>query len=1041
MKKFIEFFIKRSLLVNIIAVIIMLAGLFFMLTVRRVAFPEVQFDIAFVYTIYPGASPLEVERNVTRPVEERIKGISGIKEMLSSSRSGYSGVFIELETDLDNPESTINDIRQAVDTVEDLPDLAEKPVVMRIGSSIVFPALGVNLTSPDASAEKLNDLADELERKILKVPGVSHVNFSGYDEPEIKVDIDPALLNHFHLSVREIVNAIRTHVISYPAGTLDEGDTQVMVSLNSRIMNASDVGNVVVRSNFEGYTIRVKDVAGVHEGVADTSYLFRTNGKKSVNLQIMKMKSGDNILISRRVKEICEEFEKEKNGSGVKVKTEIVDDVSDFIKNRLDVVKNNAVIGLFLVVLSLFLFLNWRVALFTAAGLPVAFGVTFIIMGYAGITINMMSMVGMILVLGMLVDDAIIVAENIYRHMEHGMKRLEAVVTGTSEVVAPVTGTVLTTIAAFIPLFLITGMMGKFMIHMPIIVIIALAASLIEAVIILPVHAYDFAEVSDREMEKARGEHDSKFHRFREMYRNLLEKFVRNRYVVLGAAMFVLVALFTYFGTVQISKFEMMPSEGIEIFFMKYELPSGTRKERTLEEVKKIENILKSELSKNELRDFVVRIGSDETHSFVHNEGEAYGIAIVYLTDISDRERDVQEIIDALREKTDQLVKQGTFLSIRYEKVKPGPPTGPPVSVEIECEDFTQSRQLADEVVAFLKTIDGVLQVETSYGKTVDEVEVVVDSEKAHKAGLTAIEVAEFLRAAFEGIEASSVKKGEKEVEIRVRLQEGWASDRESIKELRIENRMGNLIPLGAIAHLRSEKSMQAVFHDKGNRYISVMGEIDALKVRPGEIAEKVQEHFKGYEEKYPDTELKLGGEVEETRDFFIDIVKALLLAVSLIFIILASIFNSPFHPFLVLLSIPFAFAGVILAFFLHGETFTMVAIIGVVGMTGVVVNDAIVLVSYIRQLRLKGTAKLDSIITGGVTRLRPVILTSLTTLLGLAPTAYHFGGKDPFLPVIALAIGWGLLFSTGVTLLLIPCFYAIGDDVNQMWWRWRKGK
>ena len=1038
MKTIVAFFLRRSLPVNIAAAAAVILGAVFMMSARRVAMPEVSLDIILVQTVYPGASPEEVERNVTGPLEEEIKGTGGIQEMYSTSRRGFSSIYIELETGLDDPESAVNDIRQAVDAVQDLPELAESPRVLRLGSSSVFPALKVHVSCEQPA--DTHRMAEELEQRLLAIPGVSSVDLEGFREPEVRVELDPRKMAAKHISAGEVIQSISSASISYPCGNLEEGDTQIMVSLNSLADSPEDVGNITLRSNYSGYSVKVRDIARVYMDREPSGYLYRTNGRPSVNCVVTKMKSGDNLIISRETERICSAFTREKAESGVRVFTHIVDDVSDLIRNRLNVVRNNAVIGLILVIVSLFLLLNWRVAFFTAAGLPVAFGLTFIVMGMAGITINMISMVGMILVLGMLVDDAIIVAENTYRFLEKGEERLRAVTEGTHEVALPVTGTVLTTIAAFTPIFFISGIMGKFIVHMPIIVITALTASLVEAFIILPVHAYDFAPSFTGKGQKP-ASRVSRFSKLQDIYSNLLSRAVRNRYGVCISALLFLVIMLTVFFGYMWKKFELFPSEGIDIFFITFQKEAGTTKEATATTGKLIEDIAVRELGKDELKDIVTRIGSDRTmpNDTVFNEGEEYGAVVVYLNESTKRTRSANEIIDVLRPRLELLVRDGSAVSYGFERYKPGPPQGKPIAVQIIGEDFETAGRFARDIEEFLEHQEGVYDIKSGFGRTVKEIEVDIQSTKARRAGITAESAGIFLRAAFEGVEASSVRRGEEQIDIRVSFPEGWAENRGAIRGLLIENRAGTLIPLERVASIRPRDTMQAIFHKQGRRFIEISPDFNTETVKAKELSDRIAERFADSEQTYPGCVLEQGGEAGKTNESVKDLARSGLAALFLIFVILTAIFNSPFHPFLVMWAVPFGFAGIVLAFLIHGEIFTFVGIIGVIGMTGVVVNDAIVLVSYIKSLRDQGAGKRESIIQGGKTRLRPVILTSLTTLLGLAPTAYNIGGKDPYLPVIALAVGWGLFFATGVTLVLIPCLYAVGDDIGTLVWRIRE--
>ena len=727
------------------------------------------------------------------------------------------------------------------------------------------------------------------------------------------------------------------------------------------------------------------------------------------------------------VKRKCSEFLKD-NPDGLKIS--YVNDYSFFARRRLNVLRNNGWFGLVLVIVSMMVFLEKRVAMMAILGIPIAFFTTFIIMNMLGITINMMSMFGLIIVLGMLVDDGIIVAENVYRYMEEGVPPREAAVKGAEEVMGAVTAAVLTTVAAFAPLLFMSGIIGQFIRHIPIVLIVALLASLAEALIILPSHLADFVKIKyDADKKPIGMSKDMKW--FKELvkgYTWVVTGAIKRKYKVLVS--FTCLLLICGFLATNVMKFILFPSAGINFFFIRGEAPIGTPLEKTNEMIVPYEAVV-LELPPEELESFVTSVGNmaEDRHDPFAGQASNLVQITVYLTPEQDRKRGVEEIIEDLREKTKDI--KG-FTEVRFNKPQAGPPVGKAVEAKIKGEQFETLDAIAEEYMDYMKTIDGTEDITWDHKPGKEEIRVEVDHDKATRAGLTIEQIARTVRGVFEGNIATKIRpvKAEEETDVTVMFSEERSGDISVFDDIVVRNKYGNLIELKKVAQIKKIPGTTVIHHLDGKRVVTASADVNTNKITSLKVNSMLAKKFKDISQKYMGYFVKYGGEQEDTTDSLVSLLKAFLYAFLIIYLILASFFRSIVQPLIVMLAIPFGLIGVILAFLAHGIPFSFLAILGIVGLNGIVVNDSIVLVSFINQLRSSGMERRESIVRAGQMRLRPVLLTTITTVGGLSTVAYGIGGKDPFLVPMAMAICWGITFATFLTLIVIPCIYSIVDDI-----------
>ncbi len=1080
--KIAEWSVKNSLLVNLLTVFVIVAGIWSLFTIKREAFPNIKFDIVQVRTVYPGSTPEQVEKLLTIPLEKELKEVDDIKEMVSASVEGLSLVYLTIEPGAEDKVKVVNDIQRAVDRVEDLPsDLDDKPVVEEVSTKNT-PVIEVALYG-DMTPEELRKEAKRLENIVLENPEVASVVRRGYREPEFSVEVNPQEMQRTYLSLAQVMTALSRTNVNVPGGNIDIGDREVILRVSGEFYDVEGIENTVVRANDRGFNVKIKDIAKVVPRLEEETVTNRTNQKVSINLQILKKESGDIIELVDDLKSDIKLFLKNNDH----VKAALVNDVSYYVERRLGVLINNGIIGLILLMIPLILFLSPRTAFSAVLGMITAILSAFALMELFGLSINLMSLFGLIMVLGMLVDEDIVIAENIHRYIEEGMPPKQAAIKGTSEVMFAVVATVLTTITAFLPLLIMTGIMGKFVRQIPIVVMITLVASLVQAIMVLPSHMAEFNRMSEKRAAKEFNK--KKRSPFLEVslnfYESILRFLIRFRYLV-----FVLFGIFCLgtilFGMAKVP-FILFPSRGIEQFFVRYEGKIGTPVQSTTQELQKVEKLIKKMIRPNELDSMLTQGGltqNDPNDPFSQRASHV-GQIHVFLTPERDRDRSAQEIIQTLRPEIQRLqdpktlIKQqleevavlidGTLANtltpllqaytldpqqklpkteawleehfyvektrFYFDEVRAGPPIGKPVAVRIKGDEFGPLNRLADEYIAALKQIPGVRDIKSDFERGKDELTAHVNVERMARAGLTYQDIATAVRVGFDGGVATTIKQGDEEIDVVVRFPEGLRDEQSSLDLLFISNARGDLIPLSEVATFSRKPSIAAIKHDERKRLVTVSANVDEAITTSGKVNAQLEKQFKERLVKEPAILVKYGGEEEDTQESLDDLKKAFILAMFLIFIILAVTFRSLWEPFVILTTIPMGIMGVIIAFYLDNEPLSFLAFLGIVGFAGVVVDSGIILIDFVhREFKKRNTHFHESIIRGSRLRFRAIILTTLTTILGVFPAAFGIGGRDPFIQPMAKAMNWGIGAGSLLAAFMIPVFLSIfGDWIRKL--------
>ncbi len=1018
MKSFFRFFAERHMLATMITLMILLLGLNTLRHIKRDSYPNASFGVMMVSTRYPGASPEDVELNVTNKIEDELKSVNGIKKMTSFSMENMSFINVQLDIDEEDQDQIKNEIREAVAKVSDLPmEVPESPQVIEIKNTLI-PIIEVGLTG-DVPYKELRERARILDKKLKALPGVSQVEKYGYRAREIQVDVSSDAVEQYQIPMGEIIAAIQKRNVRGTSGSFESYTSEKDIVTLAQFRDPMEVGEVIVRSTFEGVEVKITDLAVVKDGFEDERVLSRIGGEPAISLIAYKSESADVIRTCDAIKALVTN---ESVNLPEDIKIVYANDMDRYVKNRFNVVLNNGAIGFLLLLVVLPFFLSLRLSFWVAMGIPVALLGTIFLLPTFGVYLDSLTLMGILLVLGIIVDDAIIIGENIASHREKGKSPLDAAVDGIHEVFLPVITTVLTTFLVFAPMFFLKGMMGNFIFVIPLAISLALFISLAEGLIALPAH---LAGGMSKHAAGKEGKHW--FHVISDWYRQIMKHVLRLRYVLIPIFVILLITAFWFAGTHL--KFVLFPSEMSDRFYAFVTTPTGTSLQKTSEKVTEIESLI-NEISDEEMASYVTRIGLKVLEgSFVSMETENAAQMTVDLTPYTKRDRTAHEIVDELREKSAKL--KG-FDEINYLVAEGGPPVGRDVELRVVGADDEMRSQLAEAVTTMMSTIDGVSSITRDDTPGKDQVEIKIDYSNLARLGLTVADIAQNVRIAYDGQVVTSMRSGDEDVNLRVMLQESAREGAEQLSELKIPNRQGRLIPLNEVASLKPGPGPSDYRHIGGERTITVEANVDNALTTPLAVTNTVISNF-NLDKDWPGMRFIVGGEAQETAESMAGLFSALLMAIIGIYFLLVLLFNSLTQPFLVMAAIPFGITGVIFAFGFHGQAFGFFSFLGIIGLSGVVVNDSLVLINHVNDLRLANPKRsiMDIVAEGTANRMRAIVMTTVTTVAALLPLAYGLGGIDSWMAPMALALGWGLLFATPLTLVLVPCMFIVGQDLR----------
>lgn len=1089
--------------VFIFITIILIMGLTAYYSLPRESAPDISIPLVIVSTPYFGVSPEDIETLVTQPIEKEISTIGEVKKLESSSFEGFSVIRAEFESGFDIDEA-LRKVREKVDKAEPkLPPDCEIPEIIELNFS-EFPILSTTISGP-VGLVKLKDIAEDLKDEIEKINGVLEVKINGGMEREVKVDVDVDKLVHYNIRFDDIINSIRDENRNIPGGIIDVNSSSFLVRVPGEFEKPYIIEDIIVKLK-DGYPIYVKDVAKVSYDFKERTTYARLNGNDAVSIDVSK-RVGENIIrIADEVKKVFDEQQKLLPAS---IKFEITNDQSKEIRDQVKDLENNIFSGLVLVVAVLFFFLGVRNAFFVAVSIPLSMLLTFVVLQAMGFTLNFVVLFALILALGMLVDNAIVIIENIYKFLEEGKSLVEAAKLGTAEVAWPVTTSTLTTLAAFMPLLFWPGIVGDFMYYIPATVIITLAASLLVALVINPVIASRFmklehhSDVPQTLTQKILHPFNKVTHFFVDV---LLKKVLINyektvRYALgpvrvpgqrvhrknwlgigaiilflilemtIGALVPVWVSLLfsvaggiaiififtnnrlkfiwgTFLTLLVITEVYGMFGHGVEFFpttqppiiYVELETPIGTNLDETNKFSKKFEqNLLK--MNNADIKNITTAVGSS-TNPFDAG-GSTPNKSTITVKYVDYNLREVSSLITT--EKLRELLEKKPGVDVKFQLQQNGPPVGLPVNIEIQGSDFKILGSLADRIKEKIKDVEGLVDLEDNFDEGKPEIRVNIDREKAALYGLNTGLIANTIRTAINGAEASKYRVDEDEYDITVRLAKPQRSSIGNLQDLKMifNNDQGKTlsVPLSAIAEVTIGKGPGAVRRKDMERVITVSANA-AEGYNGNDVLKAVQERLANFNLP-PGYSISYTGQSEEQDEASAFLGRAFLIAILLIFMILVIQFNSMSQPLIIMSAVIISLIGVFIGLIVYAMPFGIIMTgIGVISLAGVVVNNNIVLIDYTNVLRKHGLSRREAIVSAGLRRFRPVTLTAITTVLGLIPLSFGLGfdiytmefttGSESadFWKSMGIAVIFGLTFATFLTLVIVPVIYSTLDDI-----------
>ena len=1011
--------VDNSLAVNLGALTLCLAGILAYFGMPREVFPVFSMQTVEVQTFYRGAAPEDVERLVTLPLEDELFSIDGLEQMTSSSQEATSTITLETSRATDISDF-LDEVRAAVQRAEsELPEEVDEPWIREVKTQ--FPVIAVYVYGW-AEQDDLRLLAEDQRRELEEIEGVAKVQITGTREPRIWIEVDPLALERFDLSLEAVGAAVGARVRDLPLGSLTGGATDTLLRMESDVERGADLSELPVLVRPDGGRVLLRQVARLVDARERDITRSRFNAQPSIHLQVNKEAGGDTVEISRAVRDYLAQA-RAHLPDGVELGTNT--DLSVYVQNRLEVMRDSGLVGGLLVLISLVLFLNLRVALVTALGIPVAFLGGLLIASSAGVTMNMMTMFAFIVVLGMVVDDAIVVGENVFRLMEEGCSPREAAIEGVRQVGKPVLATILTSVAAFGPILMMSGVTGQFMRPLPLIVSFCLAVSLVEALVVLPSHlAHWSGDVRVSARQSGGAERAHWYWGLRRVYLRSLAWALRWRYVTLGSAVCGATLLGTFAAYwVPFNLFDEFESK---IVYANLRLSAGCSLEESERAARVVEARVLERLPRTEVESVNVLVGISAADSNRYELGRNLAQLWVELAEGPERRLSTAEFVATLRELLQDLPPE--VISTEVAQPQSGP-TGRAIDLWVRGPELETLAAISAELRAELEAYAGVRDVHDNLDLGKPQVTLRV-REEARTLGVTEADLGLQLRTAYEGTTYGSVRRGRDDVELVVKLPEEQRFDPVSLAHLRVGLPGGARVPLGTVAELREEYGPSRITREDRERSINIVADVDKETNTADAVTAGVAAAFADVGERYPGYSISYEGDQKEIDQSFADLRVAGVISLAIIFLILASLFRSAAQPLVIMFIIPFGMVGMVLGHLVMERSISLMSLIGLLALTGVVVNDSLILVEFVNDLRRKGLGVMEALVEGSRLRFRPILLTTITTMLGLSPLTFFVSGQATFLQPMAISLFFGIALATALVLVLVPCAYAVLEDL-----------
>ncbi len=1004
---------------NLLMLVLLFGGLFTSWTIKEEVFPDFTLDQVDITVEYSGASPEEVEQGIVLAIEEAIRGIEGIEEITASATEGRASVSAELSTDAD-ATLVYQEIQQEIDAITTLPEDAEKPQVSL--ASRQREVLGVAVSGP-VSDWTLREVAESLRDRLLLQPDITQLEMRGDRDYEVQIEVDRDTLRRYELTLADIAKTIDSSSVELPGGSLETSGGEILLRVKQRRDWAAEFAQIPVVTTGSGGYLTLDQIATVTDGFEDNDSAQTFNGNPSIVLQIYRVGEQTPAQVAAAARAVIADITPELPPG---VTLSIDHDMSEVYQQRLDLLLKNAFFGLALVLVMLGLFLEFKLAFWVTLGIPTSFLGAFLFLPIMDVSLNMISMFAFIVALGIVVDDAIIAGENIYERRQRGMGYLDAAIAGAREVSMPIAFSILTNLVAFMPLYFIPGTMGKMFQVVPLVVSTVFLISWVEALFILPAHLGH--SQSGRRNPVARWIHDRQqrvanaLNRFIERrYRPLLTLSLSNRYltVALGIALLTIVLGYAFSGRMG---FTLMPRVESDRAIVTATLPYGSPTEK----VRQVETQLIAAIEQ-----VAAEVGREQLlESIDANIAENVSTIRLTLTDEGIRPLEAGELTRRWRAATGPLPEVD---SLRFESDLGGPGRGAALTVELSHNDINLLDNASAALAQKLAELPLATDIKDGFSPGKEQFDFTILPE-GRSLGLTAEDVARQVRNAFYGAEALRQQRGRNEIRVKVRLPESQRTSEYDIEQFRLKTPDGAWVPLVEVAHIARGRAYTSIERRDARRTVSVTANIEPVDQTNQVVATLRSQILPELLQQYPGLSYSFQGKQADTSESVTSLRNSALAALVIIYVMLAIPFRSYTQPILVMVAIPFGAVGALLGHLLMGFSLSVVSLMGIIALSGVVVNDSLVLIDYANRQRHEGLDALNAIIAAGTRRFRPILLTTLTTFGGLAPMIFETSVQAKIMIPMAISLGYGILFATAISLLLVPSLYLILDDIAAPW-------
>jgi len=1033
MKTAVAWFAGNHVAANLLMIFLLVAGIITGLTMKIEVFPEMELDIISISTVYSGASPSEVEGAILRRIEEKVAGLAGIERIDSVARESVGQITIEVMKDWD-VKKLLDEVKSEVDRITTLPDESEKPEVRALTrrSNVINVAV-----FGDADEAVIKNLADDIKDEITNLPGITLAELYGMRASEVAIEISENTLRRYGLTLGQVAEVVRKGSLDLPAGRIKTSGGEILIRTKGRRYHADDYRDLSVLTYADGRKVTLGQIATLKDGFEDVDLSARFQGKPAAMIHVFRVADQNALKVAQTVKDYLAEV-RPRLPAGVDIA--FYSDRSEILKSRLNLLLKNMAIGLLLVSILLGFFMNLRLAFWVTLGIPISFAAAFMLLPKMDVSINMISLFAFIMVLGIVVDDAIIIGENIYRKQEEGDGSFKAAVEGTLEVGRPVIFSVLTSMVAFWPLMMAGGTMGKIMRNIPVVVILVLAGSLVESLFILPAHLErSAAKTAAKKLGPSKEKRAARWLKsiIHGPYARLVKFCVSWRYATVTLA---LVLLLLCFGVWQAGwiKFVFFPRVEGNTMRCYLTMPVGTPVERTQEVIDKIEQAALEAVKEADSRRLegapslmeysLMLIGAHSGRGATRGSGGHLAQIWVNLVESEVREISTAALTREWRKKVGSIPDAE---SITFRSEIHG--AGNPVEIHLSLDDNDQLVAAAEDLKLELQGYPGVFDISDSFLPGKKEMQLKLKP-AARSLGLTLDDLARQVRHAFYGAEALRLQRGRDELKVMVRYPEKDRLSIGNVEDMRIRTPSGDEVPFGQVAQVKVEQGYATIERAQRLRVIKITADVETAVINANEVRIALADSFlPRLKNLYPGLRYTVEGEGKEQEESLGDVKTGLAIALFGIYALLAIPFKSFSQPFIVMAAIPFGIVGAVLGHLIMGFDISLLSLFGMLGLAGVVVNDSLVLVYTANRMREQGKTARDAVTEAGSLRFRPILLTSLTTFAGLSPMLLERSVQAQFLIPMAISLGFGVLFGTFVTLLLIPCGYLILDDIKRV--------